>query len=41
VAGSVEIAHDGELGALEGSATTLSATIGLSFDTVLTRRSPP
>jgi subtilisin-like proprotein convertase family protein len=41
VAGSVEIAHDGEPGALEGSATTLSATTGLSFDTVLTRRSPP
>jgi hypothetical protein len=41
VAGSVEIAHDGEPRALEGSATTLSATTGLSFDTVLTRRSPP
>ena len=37
-AGSVEIAHDGEPGALVGSQTTLSATSGLSFDTTLAQR---
>ena len=39
-AGSVEIAHNGEAHALEGSQTTLSATSGLSFDTVMQRRTP-
>jgi hypothetical protein len=38
--GSVEIAHDGEPQALVGSHTTLSATTGLSFDTILTQRLP-
>src|SRR5207249_3878447 len=37
-AGSVEIAHDGEPQALVGSATTLSATTGLSFDTLTMQR---
>jgi len=37
-AGSVEIAHDGEPQAIVGSATTLSPTTGLSFDTVLMQR---
>jgi hypothetical protein len=39
-AGSVEIAHSGEPQALEGSQTTLSATTGQSFDTVMGRRAP-
>jgi hypothetical protein len=39
-AGSVEIAHSGEPQALAGSQTTLSATTGLSFDTVLAQRRP-
>ena len=37
-AGSVEVGHDGEPQALVGSATTLSATTGLSFDTVTMQR---
>jgi hypothetical protein len=38
-AGSIEVAHNGEPGALVGSQTTLSATTGLSFDTHLMHRS--
>jgi hypothetical protein len=37
-AGSVEIGHDGEPDALVGSQTTLAATSGLSFDTLMLRR---
>src|SRR5204862_1640256 len=37
-AGSIEIGHDGDPNALVGSATTLSPTTGLSFDTVITSR---
>jgi hypothetical protein len=37
-AGSVEVAHDGEPQALVGSQTTISATTGLSFDTLLMQR---
>jgi hypothetical protein len=37
-AGSVEVAHDGEPEALVGSQTTLSATTGLSFDTITMQR---
>jgi hypothetical protein len=33
-AGSIEIAHDGDADALVASQTTLSATTGLSFDTI-------
>ena len=36
--GSVEIGHDGDPDALIGSATTLSATTGLSFDTIAMQR---
>ena len=36
--GSVDIAYDGEPDALVGSQTTLSATTGLSFDTVTMHR---
>jgi hypothetical protein len=36
--GSIEVAHDGEPQALVGSQTTLSATAGLSFDTVMVQR---
>ena len=38
VAGSVEIAHDGEPQAIVGSQTTLSVTTGLSFDTLFFQR---
>jgi hypothetical protein len=38
VSGSIEVAHDGEPQALVGTQTTLSATTGLSFDTVLRQR---
>jgi hypothetical protein len=41
LSGSVEVAHDGEPQAIDGSHTTLSATTGLSFDTVLVQRRPP
>ena len=40
VAGSVEVAHDGEPQDLVGSQTTLSAVTGLSFDTVMMQRKP-
>jgi hypothetical protein len=39
-AGSVEIAHDGRPDAIVGSQTTLSATTGLSFDTITFQRRP-
>lgn len=39
-AGTVEIAHDADPSALAGTQTTLSATTGLSFDTVLRTRRP-
>jgi hypothetical protein len=38
VAGSVEVAHDGEPGAIRGSQTTLSVTTGQSFDTIFVAR---
>jgi hypothetical protein len=38
IAGSVEVAHDGQREALVGSQTTLSATTGLSFDTIFMQR---
>jgi hypothetical protein len=39
-AGSVEVAHNGEPDAIVGSQTTLSASTGLSFDTIFVRRNP-
>jgi glucose/arabinose dehydrogenase len=38
LSGSVEVAHDGEPDAIVGSQTTLSAAGGLSFDSLLKRR---
>jgi uncharacterized repeat protein (TIGR03803 family) len=38
VSGTVEVSHSGDPAALVGSQTTLSATTGLSFDTVLRQR---
>jgi hypothetical protein len=40
IAGSVEVAHDGEPQGLVGSQTTLSGVTGLSFDTLLLQRNP-
>ena len=40
IAGSVEVAYTGEPQALVGSQTTLSATTGLSFDTIFMQRHP-
>jgi hypothetical protein len=38
ISGSADVAHDGELQALVASQTTLSASAGLSFDTLMIDR---